>query len=426
MIDSENTIPPTPEYIVASDPRDAFVPPDPPIPPPRGDWYSENYIRWSPDGSQILFDVSEDILEGPVNLYSVTVDSSRLKKIVSANSNIPARAVPISMIYYDVSHDGSRIVFSSCMPYGCSETEGKCSCNYDIALANIDGSKTRKLKEDSHFENFPVWSPDGSRVAYFSSDEYGWRGQLAIYTLSTGESSEIDLPSGDFVFPHPPVWSPDGQRLAFVAYERMEGNSIPVVYTVGSDGSDLTRISNAASGPAWSPDGGRIAVAVPRGPDKAALYSFASDGSRPILISPTLPDPWENPAKPWMGNLSWSPDGSAILFEGFAHAVNVHYPTILFDGVASIVDYMEDMNLPSLSRLPQEAVTDRLVNLLAFSHMFATWSPDGSKIAIQVQSFGIHGLPRLFVFLMDRDGSNLRLLVVGFEDESGFEIRPLQ
>ena len=80
----------------------------------RGDWADENYIRWSPDGSQILFDVSGDKVEGPVDLYAVAADGSRLEKIVDASAKGSLWGTGGSMMYFDVSPDGSRIAYSAC------------------------------------------------------------------------------------------------------------------------------------------------------------------------------------------------------------------------------------------------------------------------------------------------------------------------
>ena len=431
---------------------------------PRGDWHYENYIRWSTDGSRILFDVSEYIFEGVVDLYSVAADGSRMEKIVDASAlvelytytdhgirltkNVDVSYMELpwligsSMTYFDISPDSSQIAFSACSHHGDPEVSRGPKVedinlrrgpyprgwvfNYNIALANIDGTEARMLTEAPAAENFPMWSPDGSHVVYISfNDQGGNRGRLTIHTLATGETRDIDLSIGDVVAPHPPAWSPDGQRLAFVVHERELRQSRAAVYTVGEDGSDLTRITDAASGPAWSPDGKRIVVAVPRGPNKASLYTFAADGSRPMPISPSLPDPWEYPLDPWMGNLSWSPDGSAILFEGFALAVDVHGSGTLFDGFASLLMHLE--GLPYFSGWPPEEITSVLKEFLEFVHMFAAWSPDGSKIAIRTEGFfDDWEQPLIQVYVVDRDGSNPRVLVEGVGSDDGLELRLAQ
>ena len=403
-------------------------------PPARGEWRFENYIRWSPDGSRILFDVSELIFDGPVDLYGVAADGSQLKKIVSPEAGSPPWSEPSSMIYFDVSPDGSRIAFAPCVfdrDSRADAAEVEWTYNYEIALASIDGTDASRLTHTPGSENFPVWSPDGTSIVYFSSNEFwGNSGGLKIHTLATGDIREIE---DDGIRPHPPAWSPDGEKLAFVGYEWFERQSRMSVWTVGADGSNLTRIADAASGPAWSPDGKRIAMAVPRGPNKASLYTFAADGSDPTFVSLDLPEPWDEPEDPWMGNLSWSPDGSAILFEGFAHAVNVDGTGTLFDGLASLLSYGQGLNLPDFSGWPPEKITFVVKGILEISHNLAAWSPDGSKIAIRtgipkeiIDAVGITNLPLIQVLTMDRDGSNPRPLAEGFETDDGIELRLAQ
>ena len=409
-------------------------------PPSRGGWHNENYIRWSPDGSRILFDVSEDIYKGPVDLHSAAADGSSLENIAGVSLSVPIWAGPSTMMYLDVSPDGSHIAFSTCARN--TDSNGyRWGYNYDIALANIDGTDAKNLTDNKGLENFPVWSPDGTRVAYLSSSEEfaliddilsdRIRGRLSIHMVATGESKDIDLPTGDVAAFHPPAWSPDGQSLAFVAYEGHGRLSRAVVYTVGIDGSNLTKITYAASGPAWSPDGQRIAVAVPGGSYKASLYTFAPDGSDPTFVSQDLPEPWDEPVEPWLGNLSWSPDGSAILLEGFAHIVSVD-GTTLFDGYefmwAHLTKRLEGLREAS-GQEPPEEIPVELRRIMAESqdvrekylenvHLSATWSPNGSQIAMRIEGYEDLGQPALQVFVMDREGGNPKVLVEGIYERS--------
>ena len=126
-------------------------------------------------------------------------------------------------------------------------------------------------------------------------------------------------------------WSPRGDRIAFVV---MEGEKYPwnlAVYIVGADGTGLTRVSDAGSGPTWSPDGEAIALILPEGDEGWVLYIFAADGSNLVKEKYGLDNSelggnaGTSSLKPglWMGNLSWSPDGSRILLERFIGAASV-------------------------------------------------------------------------------------------------------
>ena len=72
-------------------------------------------------------------------------------------------------MYFDVSPDNSRIAYSACA-YNEEVSRGQRTglewdYNYDIGLANIDGTEVRRLTSTLGFENFPVWSPDGKHIA---------------------------------------------------------------------------------------------------------------------------------------------------------------------------------------------------------------------------------------------------------------------
>lgn len=94
----------------------------------------------------------------------------------------------------------------------------------------------------------PSWSPDGRLLAVASSEPDG---QLNIVDLETlDELTVITLPGSV----SSPAWSPDGSEIAFV-WDGLGGYSD--LYTVGTDGSGLRRITDGpgAGSPSWSPDG---------------------------------------------------------------------------------------------------------------------------------------------------------------------------
>ena len=352
------------------------------------------------------------------------------------------------MMYFDIFPDSSKIVYSTCaytrgdigleeedigeldwlylwsiVVSDFDETENAQRAeqgsswvyNYEIVLSDIDGANTKRLTENTYFDNFPTVSPDGTKIAFISGPRHfaygpGAEGErLIIHTVLTGESKEIALPERFEALLNPLKWSPDGERIAFVGidYGRPQKEWKLAVYTVGTDGSGLTRITEAASGPAWSPDGRRFAVAVPRARDKASLYTFAADGSRPRLISPSLPRPWAFPELTWMGDLSWSPDGSRLLLKHHGYGIPLNGSPPAYYGPPRFL-----------------SGRDLLGEDLQFSGILDTsWSPDGSQIAIR----SLSGFPRkdkvAIVYIQDQDGTNIRALVDAAEQRNENKIK---
>ncbi len=424
--------------------------------PFRGGWVSERYIRWSPDGSRILFNgsaVYDYVLPAP-DLYYVAPNGARLDKIVNVgneaedprsydwvdDSKIPIRQIvnvqgidPIwgdggQMMHFDISPDSFHIVYSTCAytedaerdpalyselvvldmerPEDTEPTESSklWFYNYEIVLSDIDGGNVRRLTTNLHHDNFPVWSPDGARIAFMTQKRGG--DQLTIYTVETGSLREFALPLGISFAEHRMAWSPpDGESIAFVVHGSQKAYPSNVrVYVAGFDDLDgdempskiVTRgLWQAASGPAWSPDGRRIAVVIPESAG-VALYTFDADGSDPVLVTDNLPEPWPYLVNPWLGDLVWSPDGSEILLKSFTYRVPL-------DGsppIGSPLTYI-----------------DRDDNSQVAIPMDASWSPDGSMLAVRIDD--VHMLPEDFVtseysslvYLIDRDNTDIRPLV---------------
>ena len=122
-------------------------------------------------------------------------DGSRLSRLWGVNdvTGDLASGYAGPMSTFDLSADGSKIVYSTCA-YAVSSNE-----EYEIVVSNIDGTDTRRLTENFGAALYPVWSPDGTRVAFVSPPA------LKIYTVATGEwtyaPGYIDHP----VVPIPPA-----------------------------------------------------------------------------------------------------------------------------------------------------------------------------------------------------------------------------
>ena len=393
--------------------------------------YYNRTIRWSPDGSWILFEFGglpdkprpldgfSPALWAPPDLYAVRTDGSQMGKVVDSSAGDLVGNADLVIMSFDVSPDGSMVAYSECAHT--QDDDGEVAYNYEIFLADIDGTEgRRRLTENTYFDNFPVWSPDGARVAFISDAPPAYH--LVVHTLATGESRDIVLSIDHIVAPHPPAWSPDGESIAFVVYEgESYDDPSPAVYTVEVESSKLTRIAEAASGPAWSPDGRRIAVVLPESRNGLPLYTFAADGSDPVKVGGVH----GASRNPWVGLLDWSPDGSAILVD---ESTYYDIPPIyrVLPSLSRGGHRAPPGASPGVGSLPVSFPSNarpRMDELSVKIPYFAAWSPDGSRVAVRRGGQRGHGIGSVFLYVMDRDGENRRVLVEGGSAFDGAGLR---
>ena len=407
---------------------------------------SNSTIQWTPDGSQVLFDYSGVILDNPLlfeysgvifddqeftkrlgvpDIFAVNVSDVTVRKVLEISSRQPEHTTWGDTTVFDQSPDGSRIAYTMCSVSEDSiqgDDGDKQVYNSEIFVADIDGSNVERLTNNTYLDTLPAWSPDGESLAFISDQDgslylgglfvaedgkYGLSAttRITVHEVVTGESRVIGLPTGNAVAPIRLEWSPTGDRIAFVV---LEGEVYPwnlAVYMVGADGTGLTRLSDAGSGPTWSPDGESIALILPEGDEGWILCIFAADGSNLVkerfLIDPaSVRGSAGTRLKPglWMGNLSWTPDGSRILLERFTgpHSVVKLGITGVPTG-ASHLPSRSKTTVAGAGSILASPLTDYPAGITSIKS--AAWSPDGTQIAVRTDSISSFDLD-----LIDRRG----------------------
>jgi TolB protein len=247
----------------------------------------------------------------------------------------------------------------------------------DIWLANADGSDVRRITADPAEERGPIWSRDGSRLA-FMVDRGDGRTDLVTTDAEGGDrilvAASVAVPS----LQHQ-SWSPDGLRLTYSAMVEGGRNNIFVAEADGSGPVQVGDPTLTAKEPAWSPDGRSIAFhggtssvepTDPSGPAKRGVYVMDADGSNIRLVSQVVGSGGFAFSMPL-----WSPDGSRI------------------------VTYVGSENSHDIWVFDADGGEERNVSNSVGDDSWPTWAPDGERIAFD------HFETRARVALVDAEGS---------------------
>ena len=176
---------------------------------------------WSPDGRQIA------VMRG-LSLWIFDVETRRGRELHGTQ-------VSMSPTW---SRDGLQLAFRSDL-----FAEG----NWDIYLIDTNGQNPRRLTVDPGDDHYPVWSPEGSEIA-FSSDRSG---KSQIYVMDMIRDKKIrqltDLPfSGQG-----PVWSPEGDQIAFGGLKGDDLESVGIYVVDAKGGEPILRVPGPSGPPAW-------------------------------------------------------------------------------------------------------------------------------------------------------------------------------
>jgi len=99
----------------------------------------------------------------------------------------------------------------------------------------------------------PSLSPDGRQLVYLSDN--GGHGNLWVLDLASGQSRQITFEKDPSLIMGTPLWSPDGSRIAYARQSFGQGTNSVAYWSVRPDGSDNNEFFAKASWLTWSPDG---------------------------------------------------------------------------------------------------------------------------------------------------------------------------
>ena len=297
-----------------------------------------------------------------------------------------------------------------------------------FASAQADGIRTISLEMylDLESASDPQISPDGSQVVYTRGwvDKMNDRRESSVWIMNADGSRARCLVDGSG-----PIWSPDGTRIAYTSEGEPEGSQIFVRW-MDDEGasSQITRLQKAPGGIRWAPDGNTLSFTMtmdgeeawsvsppgrPEGsnwtePPKVVTRAdyrqdrvgFVDEGWRHIFVVPAeggtarqLTDGYWNHSTG-----EWTPDGAELVFSSLrtedselswrqseVYAVNVANGTIR---------QLTTRNGQDSGPIP---------------------SPTGDLIAYRGADFHTDTYRNSGVYVMNMDGSNSRLISGDFD-----------
>jgi tricorn protease len=154
----------------------------------------------------------------------------------------------------------------------------------DVWTVERAGGEARKLPapQGTQTQNFPVFSPDGSQIAFARQTGGNW--DLFVMPAAGGEARRLTFhPANDW----PQGWTPDGRAVLFSSNRDVEVR----LYATAADGSEpLPRelpLPKAFAG-TFSPDGARVAYSPYSG--NPGDWRFYRGGSKGVIWIASLGD----------------------------------------------------------------------------------------------------------------------------------------
>ena len=221
--------------------------------------------------NEIIFQSDRNADPFTYELFVMNEDGSDVRQLTSNGNFYPG----------DISSNGTKILYTNFSEDG-------------LFKMSADGSEQEKLISDADI-GLGSWSPDESQIVFSSYRD----GDYELY-IADEDGSNIRQLTENSYDDYSPVWSPDKNSIVFVSRPGDDSD----LYSINADGTGLTQLTFApqnVGNARWSHDGQKLVFA--RNGD---IFTINADGSNEQLVL----DDSQNLFYPY-----FSPDDSKIVYE---------------------------------------------------------------------------------------------------------------
>ncbi len=168
----------------------------------------------------------------------------------------------------------------------------------EIWAINADGSGRVQLTNNTFDDREPAWSPDGTRIAFVASRPGD--SNRNVYAMNANGTGEVNLTPDESLpceglcyqgHDDSPVWSPDGTRIAYVHTFAENASGLPNIWLMDANGGNKDNVTDNNSvafvQPAFSPQGTRLA-AVGAVTTERDIWVMNADGTSQTVIDTTV------------------------------------------------------------------------------------------------------------------------------------------